>query len=172
MKISGQMRIVIIAVVVLVVGGLGAKMFLLSPASVSLVVPPAVHHPVAHKTVVSHGHKTKPAAPKITLDPNLPSALRAALMHHGVVVAVLYAPNDPGDVAAVTAARKGADSAHVGFAALDVSNEAVATAVALELPGSSDPSVAVVRRPGDITLLLNGYVDSDVVTQAAREAGA
>jgi hypothetical protein len=88
------------------------------------------------------------------------------------VIAVLYAPNAPGDDAAVQAARKGAQGAHVGFAALNVLDEVVATAVALKMPGSSSPSVAVVRRPGKITLLLSGYVDSAVVAQAAREAGA
>ena len=171
MKISRQMRIVGLAVLVLVIAGVAAKTLLLKTAPVDLSVPPAVHHPARHVAVVTHGRKS-PTARRVHVDPSLPAALRLALRNHGVVIAVLYAPNAPGDDAAVQAARKGAKSAHVGFAALNVLDEAVATAVALKLPGSSDPSVAVVRRPGKITLLLNGYVDSDVVAQAAREAGA
>ena len=178
MKVSRQMRIVIGAVLVLVVVGLAAKMFLLkSPAPASLVVPPVVHHPKLHAAIVphgrataSHGHTTHHVAPKVKLDPDLPSALRVALLHHGVVIAVVYAAHALGDDSAVKAAREGAQGAHVGFAALDVGNEAVATAVALKIPGSSDPSVAVVKRPGQVTLLLTGYVDSQVVAQAARDA--
>jgi hypothetical protein len=172
MKISRQMRFVGLAVLVLVIAGVGAKMLLVKGAPMSLVVPLAVHHAARHAAVATHGHKSHQTAPRVFVDPTLPAALRLALLHHGVVIAVLYAPNAPGDEAAVEAARKGAQGAHVGFAALNVLDEAIATAVALKLPGSSDPSVAVVQRPGKITLLLNGYVDSDVVAQAARAAGA
>jgi hypothetical protein len=170
MKISRQMRIVVGVVVVVAIGGFAAKTLLLKSTPVSLTVPPAVHHPAAAATG-AHGTKTHPAAPRIVLDPNLPSALRIALMHHGVVVAVVYAQHALGDATAVRAAREGAQGAHVGFAALDVGNETVATQVALKMPTSSDPSVAVIKRPGDVTLLLNGYVDSQIVTQAARDAG-
>ena len=166
MKISRQMRIVLGAVVVLGVAGFGAKTFLLKTTPVSLVIPPPVHHAVT----VPHVSKSHHAAPPIKLDPNLPSALRLALLHHGIVVAVIYASQAPGDASVVAAARAGALGAHVGFAALDVANNAVAAAVALEMPGTSDPSVAVVKRPGQVTLLLPGYVDSAVVTQAARDA--
>jgi hypothetical protein len=165
MKVSRQMRIVIGAIAGLAILGLGAKMFLLkgSPA-VNLAVPPAVHHP---PRTTGHGHR----ALTIKLDPDLPAALRVALLHHGVVVAVVYAEHSPGDGPVVSAARSAAQGAHVGFAALDVGNEAVATAVALKLPGSSDPSVAVVKRPGQVMTLLPGYVDSQVVAQAVRDAG-
>jgi hypothetical protein len=173
MKISKQMRIVLIAVVVLGIGGVAAKTLLLkSSAPVNLSVPPAVHHPVHHAAAAqAGGSKTHAAAaPRVQLDPDLPAALRVALLHHGVVITVLYARHAPGDAKAVVEAQQGAQMAHVGFAALDVSNEAVATAVALKMPGSSDPSVAVVTRPGNVTLLLPGYIDSQVVAQAARDA--
>ena len=54
---------------------------------------------------------------------------------------------------------------------LDVSKEKIAQTVALKLPGTSDPSVLVVRRPGKITVLLPGYIDSDVVAEAVHNAG-
>ena len=71
---------------------------------------------------------------------------------------------------ALKAARAGAHSAHAGFAVLDVSKEKIAQAVALKLPGTGDPSVLVVRRPGKITVLLPGVVDSDVVAEAVHNA--
>jgi hypothetical protein len=179
MKISRQMRIVLAALGLLVVVGFAGKMLLSKSAPAATVVPPAVHphpvrqvhpHPVRH--VVARTRVSHHTAPRVHVDPTHPAALRLALQHHVVVVAVLYARHARGEDAAVQAARAGARGAHVGFAALDVSNEAVATSIALKLPGSSDPSVVVVKRPGDITLLLNGYVDSEVIAQAARDAGA
>src|SRR5947209_15297924 len=55
-------------------------------------IAPVVHH---HPATTSKTHPAKPAPPKI--DPTLPPALRAALLHHPVVVAVLYATTAPGD---------------------------------------------------------------------------
>jgi hypothetical protein len=172
MKISRQMRIVIGVVVVLGIGGFGAKMVLSKNVPATLAVPPTVHRAIPHSAGVSRKRPGRHVTPVVKVDPNLPSALRLALLHHGVVVAVIYAREASGDNPAVQAAREGAQGAHVGFAALNVGNDAVAAAVALKMPGSSDPSVAVVKRPGDVTLLLTGYVDSQVVAQAARDAGS
>ena len=165
------MQIVGVVLVVLLVGGLRRQDAAFEEAPAAIAVPAPVHHNAVRR-VASRARHDHHAAPQVHVDPTLPAALRLALLHHGVVVAVLYVRHAPGDDAAVKAAREGARGAHVGFAALDVSNDAVATSIALKLPGSSDPSVAVVRRPGDITLLLNGYVDSEVIAQAARDAGA
>jgi hypothetical protein len=118
--------------------------------------------------VVARQPRHTSAAP--TPASTLPAPLRHALTSHGVVVAVLYAPGVPGDAAAVEAARQGAQNAHVGFAKLNVRDEAIAKALALKLPGSSDPSVLVVTRPGKIVTLLAGYADRAVVVQAARDA--
>jgi len=135
------------------------------------------HHAPAVTPVVIRAHRS-PAAPsrhvrkavKPSPASTLPAPLRHALAGHRVVVAVLYAPGVPGDAAAVQAARQGAHDGHVGFAALNVRNEAVAKAIALKLPGSSDPSVLVVARPGKIVTLLAGSTDRAVVVQAVRDA--
>jgi hypothetical protein len=137
--------------------------------------PPVV---VQHKTVPAHTtttarpakkahHKAKRAAQKIQLDPSLPAPLRHALLHSRVVVAVLYAPDAPGDADAVSEARKGAHAAKVGFTVLNVRKEKIARAVAQQVDGASDPAVLVVRRPGTVAVKLDGYVDADVVAQAA-----
>jgi hypothetical protein len=160
-------RIILIGLA-LILAMLLVKQFVLKksvPETIQITTP--VHHVAAPKAKAAHRH----ARPVIHVDPSLPAALRSALMHHPVVVAVLYASHVPGDQDALKAARAGALGAHAGFAVLDVSKEWIAQTVALKLPGTSDPSVLVVRRPGKITVLLPGYVDSDVVAQAVRDAG-
>ncbi len=108
------------------------------------------------------------AAPQI--DPNLPAPLRAALVDNAVVVAVLDAPGIGDDDDAVAQARQGADAAHVGFALLNVRDEATAEALAQTAPNATDPAVLVVRRPGTIAFELDGFADSQSVAQAASDA--
>lgn len=158
------MRIVAAAGLALVLAALVAKALLLHGPPASIAVPEPVHHALAHVSQARHGTRQ----PRV--DPTLPAPLRRALARHGVVVAVLYAPRVTGDSDAVQAARKGAQEAHAGFAVLNVRNEHVATALAQKLPGSSDPSVVIVRRPGTVAVLLTGYADPQVVAQAARDA--
>jgi len=128
-----------------------------------------VHHRSSptHKAPAKPIKRVRPSAPKLHLDLTLPAPLRKALLHSRVVVAVLYAPDAPGDADAVTEARAGAKAAHVGFTMLNVRNEAIARALARQVAGASDPAVLVVRRPGTVALKLDGYVDAAVVAQAA-----
>ncbi len=186
-QVSPKMRIVAAAGIGLIVLLAAFKLLVLShhgqsssPAPVVVHHPVAVvHHPVAvvhHRSAPAHKattrparrvHHAKPTVPKLHLDPTLPAPLRQALSHSRVVVAVLYAPNAPGDAEAVSEARKGAQAAHVGFAMLNVRNEAIARAIAQQVDGASDPAVLVVRRPGTVALKLDGFVDAAVVAQAA-----
>jgi hypothetical protein len=137
--------------------------------------PSASAHKIAAKSAKAQPTKAQPtkakhvhrAAPKLNLDPTLPVPLRKALSHSRIVVAVLYAPDVPGDSEAVSEARKGAHAAHVGFTVLNVRNEAVARAVARQVQGASDPAVLVVRRPGTVALKIDGFVDAAAVAQAA-----
>jgi hypothetical protein len=193
MTLSPQMKKVAIAGGALVVVLLLLKVLVLHPkATSSVYVPPAVHHPVVHHAkaapkapahhartaAASHArkaaahparkaaaHRAHPARPKI--DPTLPAALRRALAHSRVVVAVLYAPDAPGDGEAVDAARAGAHAARVGFVMLNVRNETVARAVAKQVAGTSDPALLVFRRPGTVALKIDGHVDAEAVAQAA-----
>jgi hypothetical protein len=185
MTLSPQMKKVAIAGGALVVILLLLKVLVLHPKSGSAgYVPPPVHHPVVHhakaapKAPAHHArkaaahparkavaHRAHPARPKI--DPTLPAALRRALVHSRVVVAVLYAPDAPGDGEAVDAAREGAHAARVGFVMLNVRNETVARAVAKQVAGTSDPALLVFRRPGTVALKIDGHVDAEAVAQAA-----
>jgi len=171
-QITRKTKIYCGAGVSLVLVALVFKLLVLkSPAPATAPPPPVVHHTTPVRPTAPHARtakRTAPAAPVI--DPTLPAPLRRALRHNRVVVAVLYAPGVPGDDAAVASALRGAAAAHAGFAALNTSNETVARAIATKLPGTSDPSVFIVRRPGDIRFLVDGYIDGAVVAQAARGA--
>src|SRR5919205_323360 len=151
-------RLILLILAMLVVKQLVLKRSV--PQAIPVAAP--VHHVTKPKPVRHHAKRV------VHIDPSLPAALRIALRRHPVVVAVLYAARAPGDEEALKAAREGAKGAHAGFAVLDVADEKVAQAVALKLPGTADPSVLVVRRPGKITVLLPGYVDSDAVAEAVH----
>jgi hypothetical protein len=110
--------------------------------------------------------KSKHTAPVVKLNSGLPAALHAALEAHEVVVAVVYGQG-AGDT--LTTAREAAESAHVGFAALNVEVESIARDMALLAPGVGDPTVLVVRRPGTIETALPGYSDEDTLAQAATD---
>jgi hypothetical protein len=171
-KLSRRTQFIIIGALSAVLVGLLVNLLVLRSHKPAAAAQPVVHHTVVAST---HARATKPVAraqkhASSLIDPTLPSVLRTALARHAVVVAVLYAPGVPGDSDAVDAARAGAEHAHAGFAELNVRDEAVAAALATKLPGSSDPSVLVVRRPGKIALLINGYIDGALVSQAARVA--
>jgi hypothetical protein len=165
-SLSRKQRILALVMGVLTLVLLAFNFLVLSkkpPAALPL--PPVVHHTTPAKPAGTKKHSARPPAPK--LDPGLPDPLRRALLHSNVVVAVLYAADAPGDRDALGAARAGARTAHVGFAVLDVRNEAVAEAVATLALGTTDPSVLVFRRPGTIAVKLDGFSEADVVAQAA-----
>jgi hypothetical protein len=106
----------------------------------------------------------KPAAkaqvePKVVLVPGLPTQV--------------YAPGAKGDRSAVAQARTGAKSARAGFVAVNVLKEKAARTVGKFAGTDTTPPVfLVVKRPGRIVNRLNGYVDNEVVAQAALNAGA
>ena len=160
LTLSRPIKIAAGAGIPLILAGLAFTM-LAPKMSGSAPIPVVVHHPaVTHHPAARHARHA--AAPIV--DQSLPAALRRALAHHGVVVAVLYAPDD---ASALGPARKGAHAAHAGFAVLNIRNENIARALAAKLPGATDPSVIVVRRPGRVAVQLPGYSDAETVAQAA-----
>jgi len=112
------------------------------------------------------------AQPKVVLVPGLPLKLATKLQHSRVVVVSIYTGTDPGDRAAVAAARRGAKQAGSGFTALNVLDEKTARQVQPFLGTTSTPVVLVVRRPGKVVSKFAGHVDKTVVAQAATNAGA
>lgn len=133
-----------------------------------------------HRTTVTPTHATpaKPhrvtkPAPAIVLLPDLPKSVAHALRYSKVVVVSLYARGGTGDADAVAAAALGAHAVHAGFLPVDLANERAAVGIGpFAGTTTSPPTVLVVRRPGRIVNRFDGFVDSDVVAQAAQNAGA
>ena len=115
--------------------------------------------------------KPKPK-PKVVLLPGLPAPVARQLMTRKVVVVTLYTATATLDRSAVSQARSGAAKVGAGFAALNVIDERRARSLEGFIGTTSSPVVLVVRRPGKIVKRLDGYTDSEIVAQAAHNAGA
>jgi hypothetical protein len=183
-ELSTPVKIVALAglILVLAVGGIGSYTMLAkhkaTPDVVSIPTHPAAgrarpgHDPAVVQFRQAHPQAAKARAaarPVVVVDRNLPAPLHQALRKSREVVAVLMAPGVPGDADAVREARAGAAAAHVGFAVLNVKQEAVAATLAAWAPTAGDGSVLVVERPGTIAVQLDGYADRQMVAQAALE---
>jgi outer membrane biosynthesis protein TonB len=112
--------------------------------------------------------KSAPALPAT----GFPVAVDRALAKHEVVVLSLVVPGSRVDELAAAEARAGAEAGGVGYLALNVLNEGVAHALLTKLEGVQDPSLLVVRRPGEVVLHLPGFVDRQTVAQAAANASS
>ena len=99
-------------------------------------------------------------------------AVDAALRSHEVVVVSLYVPNARVDELATDEARAGAALSGAGFVALNVLEEKTAKPLLEQLGTLEDPSLLVVKRPGEVALQLSGFVDRDTVAQAAATASS
>jgi hypothetical protein len=104
--------------------------------------------------------------------PGLPAALAQKLRHKNVVVVSLYAAKAPGDRKALAHARVGARQVGAGFLAVNLYDERKANALVKFVGTSDSPAVLVVRRPGIVVTHIGGFVDHEIVAQAAQNAGA
>jgi hypothetical protein len=108
----------------------------------------------------------------------VPTPLADALKRHSVVVVALVAPKSEVDSLTLAEAKAGAATAHAGFVAIDVRNNAQVQALSA-LVGTSadpqnrlldDPAVLIFQKPRALYVRLNGYVDANTVEQAAVNA--
>jgi hypothetical protein len=112
------------------------------------------------------------AKPQLRLAAGLPAPVAKQLRYSKVVVVTLFTPNAAADVRAIAQARAGAKSAKAGFVAINVSNERRARELTTFAGTSAAPAVLVVKRPGTIISHIEGATDSQIVAQAAQNAGA
>ena len=111
------------------------------------------------------------AAPTgLQLLPGLPAAVARELRYEKVVVVSLYAAKAPGDRKALTHARVGAKQVGAGFVALNLYDERKANSMVKFLGTTDSPAVLVVRRPGTVVTRIEGFVDAEIVSQAAQNA--
>lgn len=141
-----------------------------SSASPTPAPPAAAAKPAAKPTApVTSSTAT---APKLVILPDVPSAVAKRLRFSKVVVVSVYSGTSKSDRAAVAQARVGAKEVGSGFAALNVLDERTARELQTFVGTVSAPVVLVVRRPGKIATRFDTRVDSALVAQAARNAGA
>jgi len=155
--------------------GLGAFVFMNRSSSDngSSAVPAASSSTTQH--VAKHAvAASRPAAkPKVVLLPNLPTPIARKLRYSKVVVVPLFTRGGNGDAALVAQARAGAKSAHAGFVAINLLDERSARNLSAFVGTTTAPPVVlVVKRPGKITNRFDGFADSEMVAQAATNAGA
>lgn len=129
---------------------------------------PAVASP---KTSPATSPPPAAAAPTgLQLLPGLPAAVARELRYENVVVVSLYAAKAPGDRKALAHARVGAKQVGAGFVALNLYDERKANSLVKFLGTTDSPAVIVVRRPGTVMTRIDGFVDAEIVAQAAQNA--
>jgi hypothetical protein len=190
-QLSPPVRIFALVAALVAVGG-ALAMFMLGrgssePIPVAPPAPPAAKQAAPAKVAVPKATAAKPAnvaakpkarsnaaAPKNPpLEPSgLPAAVDVALRSHEIVVVSLYVPGARVDALATDEARAGAALGGAGFVALNVLDEKTAKPLLEKLGTLEDPSLLVVKRPGEVALQLSGFVDRDTVAQAAATASS
>jgi len=159
-----------------------------TPASTLLKRLHAKQKKAAPRANVRPTKRTRPAKkvqrrrrahkPSRTRNDGMPEALTAALTSHGVAVVALVAPDATVDELALEEARAGARAAHAGFAEIRVSNNDDVQALTTLVNGSSlasdrlldAPAVLIFRRPQQLFVRFNGFIDADTVAQAVHNA--
>ena len=171
-SISPPIRILAL-VGTLAVLGLGLLLYNTSRSSGASSGTSATPVTVTHHVTATLPPTTKvPVAPEVALLPGLPASIAHALRDSKVIVVSLSAGGAAGDPAALQGAHAGAKAAHAGFAAINVLNERMAVGLGDFAGATATPTVLVIRRPGRIVNRFTGYADSDLVAQAAQNAGA
>ena len=168
----------------------GGFLFLGHGSSSSATPLPQIkpHHPLKKtkkplappKLALKTNAKAKAKAPKKrpAVIAGVPTPLADALKRHGVVVLALVTPASQVDQLTLAEAKAGAAAAHVGFVAIDVSNNAQVAALSALVGSSADPqnrlldapAVLVFHRPQTLYVRLNGYSDAATIQQAAVNA--
>ena len=98
------------------------------------------------------------------------AALSAALLRHGVVVVLFYAPADDYDAIQTRETRAGALAAHAGFLALNVKKNNQVAALAAEYDIRDAPATVIFKRGPAVVYRVTGYMDRDAIAQAAANA--
>lgn len=130
---------------------------------------PAARRPAtAPKPSAKPAPKRKPARATVPLSKGLPLVVARALARHPVVVVSLYDPEAKVDRISLAEARAGARRAGVGFVALNVLDRRASEPLMRKLGVLSAPAFFLYRRPGALVMRLDGFVDRDLVAQAAR----
>lgn len=164
MSIDVPMRIVALVAVVFVAAAAGLSLLVLGHGKSEPTTAPPTH--VVRPTRPAPTTRPHVARPKLT--PGLPAPIAYALARHPSVVVAVYG-RATGDRESLAEARAGAAMAHTTFLALDMTKQKYAEAIATFAGTLSEPTVFVVKRPGTVVRMLQGFQDRQVVAQAAHD---
>ena len=136
--------------------------------------PKAARKKLSPKQPLAPPHVAKTDATK----DGMPAALARALKTHSVVVVSLVVPGATVDGLAYEEAKAGAAKAGVGFVKISAGSNDDVEALSTLVNASADPgnrlldapAVLVFRRPQELYVRINGYIDADTVAQAAENA--
>ena len=183
MKSTPTPRARFIAIIaLLVVAGAGALVFLNTQGTKSAKSHPINTHTSTEattqttsttSTTATTRTATTTAKPRVKPKPkedSVATALDGALLNHPVVVVSLYAPDVATDTAAMNEAKAGAAAVNAGFVAFNIYDEQLARQLASLLGtdfNMTNPEVLFFKRPRTLAFELQGFVDSQVVAQAA-----
>jgi hypothetical protein len=137
-----------------------------------------------HTTIGKHAKRHAPAAGKKTHRParkpvnrspvaanGFPRSVADALLAHAVVVVSVVAPRGRVDELSVREAQAGAAAAGAGFVRINAFNEAQIAPLDAKIDvHGGNPVLIVIRRPGDVSLQVDGFVDRDTIIQAVTDA--
>jgi hypothetical protein len=167
MELSQQARMVVLAALLGLVGLALAAFLFLRPHSASTTQSQSTT-PATPVTPVSPPEPRPPGRPK-TPATGLPVRIAEALNHGQVVVVGLYAPGVELDEEALREAQSGAHRAGAVFVPVAVTTKNV-DQLARRFGALRDPAALVLKPPADLSVLLQGFADSDTVAQAAEDA--
>ena len=114
-----------------------------------------------------------PVAVTEALKAGLPAVVAKGFASNDVVVVELYARDAPLDTMALKEAVAGASLAGAKLVAIDVTakpSDAALRKLSQKGSGLEAPAVLVYRRPGELFVKLNGFVDHQTGAQAADNA--
>jgi hypothetical protein len=108
----------------------------------------------------------------------MPAALSAALRRNAVVVVALVVPGATVDDLAYQEAKAGAKEARAGFVRISTGSDDDVQALSTLIDSDADagdrlldaPAVLVIRRPQELYVRFNGYLDAETIAQAVENA--
>ncbi len=110
-----------------------------------------------------------PTLPLVTAN-GLPRVVAVALTRNPVVVVAVVAPRGRVDALALAEARAGAALGGAGFAQVNAFRQIEMAPLASKFGIRSNPAVIVLKRPGNLSVRIDGFADRDTVAQAAAAA--
>ena len=132
--------------------------------------PKLLHTSVGHRA----RHRPKPVHKPARVPPvaanGLPRSVALALAKHPVVVISVVAPRGRVDELALKEAQAGAAASGAGFVRINAFRQAEVAPLQTKVDVRGNPALIVMKRPADVSIQIDGFVDRDTIIQAVADA--